>query len=131
PMKPLGLSFFLLTTNAAMRKAGGRLFVDFTPLLASPDSRNTVINTLGQSDPLIKDALTTVIERGDFIKLLPDDKKEQSPGKSNKVISTAGFRTQIGNDPTIVSNLIKGSQTLIEELRHNIQTKSGLDLFDF
>ncbi len=30
PMKPLGLSFFLLTTNARMRKAGGRLFVDVT-----------------------------------------------------------------------------------------------------
>jgi rifampicin phosphotransferase len=62
PMKPLGLSFFLLITNAVMRKAGGRLFVDVTPLLASPDSRNTIINTLGQHDLLIKDALTTVIE---------------------------------------------------------------------
>ena len=30
PMKPLGLSFFLLTTPAPMRKAGGRLFVDVT-----------------------------------------------------------------------------------------------------
>src|SRR5207248_11259318 len=38
PMKPLGLSFFLLTTNALMRKAGGRLFVDVTPMLASPAS---------------------------------------------------------------------------------------------
>jgi phosphoenolpyruvate synthase/pyruvate phosphate dikinase len=130
-MKPLGLSFFLLTTNALMRKAGGRLFVDITPMLASPDSRNTVINTLGQSDPLIKDALTTVIEREDFIKLLPDDKKEQSLGKSNKVISTSGFRTQIDNDPTVVPNLIKRSQASIEELRRNIQEKSGLDAFDF
>ena len=36
PMKPLGLSFFLLTTRAPMRKAGGRLFVDVTHDLASP-----------------------------------------------------------------------------------------------
>ena len=42
PMKPLGLSFFLLTTRAPMRKAGGRLFVDVTPMLASPASRETV-----------------------------------------------------------------------------------------
>ena len=82
-------------------------------------------------DPLIKDALMTIIERGDFIKLLPDDKKEQSPGKSNKVMSTAGFQAQIENDPTIVSDLIKSSQTSIEELKQNIQTKSGSDLFDF
>ncbi|MBK1678750.1 phosphoenolpyruvate synthase, partial [Rhodospirillum rubrum] len=70
PMKPLGLSFYLLTTPAPMRTAGGRLFVDVTPMLASPVSRETILNTLGQSDPLIKDALMTIIER-DFITLLP------------------------------------------------------------
>ena len=127
-MKPLGLSFFLLTTPAPMRKAGGRLFVDITPNLASPESREIVLNALGQSDPLIKDALTTIIERGDFIKSLPNDKKD-SPSKSNKGTSSAGFQNE--NDPTLVSDLIKSSQISIEELKQNIQTKSGLDLFDF
>ncbi|OLB65746.1 MAG: phosphoenolpyruvate synthase, partial [Ktedonobacter sp. 13_2_20CM_2_54_8] len=131
PMKPLGLSFFLLTTRAPMRKAGGRLFVDITHMLASPARRQTVIDTLGQHDPLIKDALMTIVEREDFIKSSPDDKKEQSPGTSNRVISSSGFRTQIENDPTIVSDLIKKSQTSIEELKPNIQTKSGSDLLDF
>jgi len=131
PMKPLGLSFFLLTTPAPMRKAGGRLFVDVTPMLASPDSRETIIDTLGQSDPLIKDALMTIVEREDFIKSLPDDKKVPSPGKSNKSMSSSDFQAQIENDPTIVSDLIKRSQTSIEELKYNIQTKSGADLFDF
>jgi pyruvate,water dikinase len=130
-MKPLGLSFFLLTTPAPMRIAGGRLFVDVTPMLASPDSRKKLIETFGHSDHLIKDALMTIAERKDFIKLLPDDQKELSPGKSNKVISPSGFRTQIENDPKIVSDLIKRSQTSIEALRQNIQTKSGPDLFDF
>ena len=68
PMKPLGLSFFLLTTPAPMRKAGGRLFVDVTHMLASPDSRKMLLDAMGQHDPLIKDALMTIIERGDFIK---------------------------------------------------------------
>ena len=36
PMKPLGLSFYLLTTPAPMPIAGGRLFVDITHNLASP-----------------------------------------------------------------------------------------------
>src|SRR5205814_6948154 len=67
PMKPLGLSFFLLTTNALMRKAGGRLFVDVTPMLASPASRESILDVMGKGDPLIKDALMTIIERGDFI----------------------------------------------------------------
>lgn len=130
-MKPLGLSFFLLTTNAPMRKAGGRLFVDVTHGLASPVSREFLLDSLGKSDPLIKDALVTIIERGDFIKSLPNDTKEQSPVKSNKGMASAGFQAQIDYEPTIVSDLIMSSQTSIEDLKHNIQTKSGLDLLNF
>ncbi len=125
PMKPLGLSFWLLTSRAPMRTAGGRLFVDVAPMLASPVSRQTVINTLGQHDPLIKDALMTIVERGDFIKSLPEDKPEP------KVVSPAGFRTQVENDPAIVAELIKSNRKSIEELKQNIQTKPGSDLFDF
>ncbi|MDR3540212.1 MAG: phosphoenolpyruvate synthase [Desulfosporosinus sp.] len=131
PMKPLGLSFFLLTTNAPMRKAGGRLFVDITHHLASPVSRKTIIDALGKSDPLIKDALLTIVEREDFIKSSPDGKKVPNPSKNNNGILSSGFQAQIENEPTIVSDLIKSSQTSIEELKQNIQTKSGSDLFDF
>jgi len=131
PMKPLGLSFFLLTTRAPMRKAGGRLFVDITHNLASPVSRKMVIDALGKSDPLIKDALMTIVEREGFIKSSSDGKKVPSPSKSNKGISSSGFQAQIENDPTIVSDLIKSSQTSIEELKQTIHTKSGADLFDF
>ena len=127
-MKPLGLSFFLLTTNAPMRKAGGRLFVDATQRLASPASRDFLINTLGKSDPLIRDALTTVVERDDFITLLPDDEKEKSVGKS---VPPANSQPQIENDPAIVTDLIKTSQASLEELKRNMQTKSGVDVFDF
>ena len=130
-MKPLGLSFWLLTTPASMRTAGGRLFVDVAPMLASPAGRETLVNVLGKSDPLIKDALTTIIERGDFIKSLPDDKKEQGPGKSNKGRSLADYQTLNEYDPTIVSDLIQSNQTSIAELKQTIQKKSGADLFDF
>ena len=41
---------------------------------------------MGQHDPLIKEALITIIER-DFIKCLPNDKKEQSLSKNNKGMS--------------------------------------------
>ncbi len=125
-MKPLGLSFFLLTTSAPMRKAGGRLFVDITHQLASPVSRNNLLNTMGQHDPLMKDALMHIIERGDFIKSLPNDNKAPSPKRGN-----TDTLAQIENNPLIVSELIKRNQTSIEELKQNIQTKSGIDLFDF
>lgn len=130
PMKPLGLSFYLLLTPAPMRKAGGRLFVDVSLMLASPSGRETLINVLGKNDPLIKDALTTVIERGDFIKSIPDE-KEQSYAKSNQGPAPANYQTLNDYDPTVVSDLIKRSETSIEELKHKIQTKSGADLFDF
>lgn len=126
PIKPLGLSFFLLTTNAPMRKAGGRLFVDVTHQLASPVSRNVLLNAMGQHDPLMKDALMNIMERGDFIKSLPNDYKAPRPGRKN-----TDMLAQIENNPTIVSDLMKKSQTSIEKLKQKIQTKSGSDLFDF
>ncbi|MGG1368068.1 phosphoenolpyruvate synthase [Priestia megaterium] len=127
-MKPLGLSFFLLTTNAPMRTAGGRLFVDVAPMLASPDSRKMMLGAMGQHDPLMKDALTSILERGDFIKPLPND---QSSGKSKKSMPPTKPKTQIENDSTIVSDLIKKNQASIEELKQTIQTKSGSELVDF
>ncbi len=128
-MKPLGLSFFLLTTSALMRTAGGRLFVDIAPMIASPAGRETMVNVLGKSDPIIKDALTTIIER-DFIKLTAEDKREADTGKSSKA-PPPNYQALNDYDPTIVSDLIKANQTSIETLIQNIQTKSGTDLFDF
>lgn len=125
PMKPLGLSFYQLITNAPMRTAGGRLFVDITSMLASPVGRETLVNTLGQSDPLIRGALMTILER-DFIKLVPNDQTAPVPRRNNTELMA-----QIESNPAIVSDLIKRSQASIEELKHNIQVKSGSDLFDF
>src|SRR3954469_4840628 len=131
PMKPLGMSIYLLTAFGLRFKAGGRLFVDVTQMLASSDTRKTLLHGMGQHDPLTKDALINIIERGDFIKALPNNKQEQSSGKSTKNESSADSQTQIENNPTIVSDLIKSSQSSIAELKQNIQTKSGSDLFDF
>ncbi|MED1304346.1 phosphoenolpyruvate synthase [[Bacillus thuringiensis] serovar konkukian] len=127
-MKPLGLSFFLLTTNAPMRKAGGRLFVDATQRLASPASRDYLINMLGKSDPLIRDALTTVVERDNFITLLPDEETEKSASKSKPPVSS---QPEIESDPAIVTELIQNSEASLEELKQNMQLKSGVDILDF
>lgn len=130
PIKPLGLSFFLMTTNAPMHKAGGRLFVDVTANLGSPSGRKMLLDTFGKYDPLITDALMAVIGRGDFIKLLPDGKKEQAPG-SNQTMPSSGLQENAEIDPAIVSDLIRKNQESIGELRQGIQTKSGSALFDF
>ncbi|MEK4306280.1 phosphoenolpyruvate synthase [Oceanobacillus sp. M60] len=131
PMKPLGISFWLSTTPAPMHQAGGRLFVDIAPRLATPDSRQTLIETLGESDPLIKDALMTIIDRGDFSKPLPNGDHEPTFTNRDKAMDSIGFQSQIENDSTIVSDLIKSNQASVDELKQNIQAYSGADLFDF
>lgn len=133
PIRPLGLSFFLLTTRAVMRPAGGRLFVDVTPILASPASRETILHTMGQHDPLMKDALMTVLERDNFIPMLPDDGNKS--GQEQKVVTTVGFRTKVPTDPgsqaAMVSDLIRRNQQSIETLKREIADRSGADLFAF
>jgi rifampicin phosphotransferase len=131
PLKPLGLSFFQLIAARPMHTAGGRLFVDITEELASPAKRDIIVNVLGKSDPLIKDALTTVLERGDFIKSLPNETKELRSSKGHAGAPTAFYQTLTDYDPQIVSDLIKSSQTSIIKLKHDIQSKSGSPLFEF
>lgn len=128
PIKPMGLSFYLLITPAPMRTAGGRLFVDITSMLASPASRKDTIDKLGKSDPLIKDALNTVVEREGFIKTLPSD---QAGDTCKKNIPPSPSPAPIENNPAIVDELIQRSEASLEALKQNIQSKSGTALFDF
>jgi pyruvate,water dikinase len=128
PLKPLGMSLFCLTSFGPRYKAGGRLFVDVTQMLASPDSRNALLSSMGQHDPLMKDSLMNIIKQ-DYIKSLPDE-KEPLPVNNNKPILPEVFNSQV-DDPKIVQDLIKSSQSSIEELKQNIQNKSGVELIDF
>jgi rifampicin phosphotransferase len=121
-MKPLGLSFWQMTTPRPMAEAGGRLFVDVTRILASPASRASLLGTLGKSDPLIRDALETVLDR-DFISSLPDEGPAWAP--------PGGGHTAIETDPAIVAELIARSQTSLAVLKRDIRMKSGSALLDF
>lgn len=130
PLKPLGMSLMELISYGKWSRAGGRLFIDVAPMLASPGGRKMLLNNLKQLEPLTKDAIMTIMER-DFIKCVPNDTKEQSSGNSEKVKPPAEPQAQIENNASIVSNLIRKSQTSIEELKQNIQGKSGTELIDF
>ncbi|WP_329080817.1 rifamycin-inactivating phosphotransferase [Streptosporangium sp. NBC_01469] len=123
PMKPLGLSMWRLTAMAPMHEAGGRLFVDATRRLASPASRAAFLEMVGRSDPLTRDALETVLDRGDFVPALPD----AGPGGP----PAGGASAPIETDPAIVTELIERSQASIATLRRDIRTKTGPALFDF
>ncbi|MBO9728420.1 MAG: phosphoenolpyruvate synthase [Chitinophaga sp.] len=128
PLKPLGLSLFQLTTPRPMYAAAGRLFVDIAPNMATTAGREAIINALGQSDPLIKDALHTLVERN-FIPLLPEE--EQPHGAKEKAQLFPGIPTITEGDPALVDELIARSEASIAELTAQIQTKSGVEVFDF
>ena len=122
-MKPLGLSMWQLTTPRPMAEAGGRLFVDVTQMLGSPASGTALMTALGRSDPLMGDAMQTILERGDFIPVRPDEDQGEMPvGSAPATIET---------DPAIVTELVERSQASIATLRRDIQAKSGPALFDF
>jgi pyruvate,water dikinase len=122
-MKPLGLSFLQMTTPRPMSEAGGRLFVDVTRALGSPVSRASLLEVVGRSDPLLEDALETIIERDGFIPSLPDEGPGGPPA--------GGPSEPIEADPAIVTELIRHSQASIADLKREIRTKSGPALLDF
>ena len=123
PMKPLGLSFWQLTTPRPMAEAGGRLFVDVTKGLASPASRDGLLDLAGRSDPLMRDALQTVLDRDDFVPSLPEDGPARPPA--------GGAAAPIETDPAIVTELISHSQACLAALKRDIRTRSGPALLDF
>ncbi|MFC9228835.1 rifamycin-inactivating phosphotransferase [Streptomyces decoyicus] len=123
PMKPLGLSMWQLTAMVPMHEAGGRLFVDVTRRLASPAGRAALLDVIGRGDPLVRDALETVLDRGDFVPSLPD----AGPGGP----PAGGASAPIEPDPAIVTELIERSQVSIATLERDIRTKTGPALFDF
>ncbi len=122
PMKPLGLSLWQLTALPRMYEAGGRLFVDVTARLASPASRPGLVAMLGRGDPLIGDALETIIERG-FIASVADE----APAVAPPAVPPAPIET----DPAVVADLIEQNQASVATLKRDIRGLSGAALIDF
>jgi pyruvate,water dikinase len=122
PMKPLGLSLFQLVAFRPMYEAAGRLFVDVVDALASPASRVGLL-ALWRSDPLVGDALQTIVDRADFVPTRPDDDGAPPP--------LGATPTPIETDPAIVTELMERNQASIATVRRDIQGKTGPALLDF
>jgi len=121
-MKPLGLALWQMTTPRPMAEAGGRLFVDVAALLAAPTSRARMLD-LARSDPLIGDALQTVVDRGDFLPPPPDEAPAVAP--------PGGEQPLIEADPALVVEFVERSRASLAALERDIATMSGPELFDF
>ncbi|NUP61922.1 MAG: phosphoenolpyruvate synthase [Nonomuraea sp.] len=122
-MKPLGLSLWQLTTPRTMYEAGGRLFADVAPDLATPSGRARLVGAMGRHDPLITDALRSVIDRGDFLRPLPDEPAAAAPASAPPA--------PIETDPAVVTQLIRDNEESVATLREKIRSLSGTELVDF
>ncbi|MEU1018242.1 rifamycin-inactivating phosphotransferase [Streptomyces sp. NPDC005898] len=123
PMRPLGLSMWRLTAMVEMHEAGGRLFVDVTPRLSDPTARTALLDLIGKGDPLVRDALETVLDRDEFVPSVPD------PGPGRPAGGALPLPAEV--DPGIVAELIERSRTSVAALERDIRTKTGPALFDF
>lgn len=121
-LRPLGLSFWQLV-NPRMVEAGSRLFVDVTRALASPRTRASQLAMIEKGQPLIRDALETILQRGDFIKTLPEDPALEPPA------TTPVAATEV--EPTVAAQLVARAEAELATARRAIEGKTGLELLDF
>jgi phosphoenolpyruvate synthase/pyruvate phosphate dikinase len=126
-MRPFGLSLFQLLALRPMITAGGRLFVDVTRELGAPSSRADLFAMAGRSDPLVRDALETVLTR-DLVPTLPDPPPRAPPS------GPAGLAAQaapLEADIAVVEGLMARDQASLAALRQEIGAHRGPALFDF
>lgn len=117
---PLGRSLFQLTALRPMATAGGRLFVDITPALGTTAGRAALLETFGKGDPLVRDALETVLARTDF--LSPPIVTPGTPPPAPPPLEA--HESQV---PALIEKTRQSLQLVATELAK----RSGVDAFDF
>lgn len=123
-MTPLGLSVWQMTTPRPMSEAGGRLFVDVTPILAVPARRDAFLETAGRSDPLLRDAVQTLLDRGDPVPAAPGPNGDEGP-------SVPAAPEPLDADPALVEELVAESRASLAAVERDIRAHRGAELFEF
>ena len=126
PMTPLGLSVWQLTAMRPMFTAAGRLFVDVAENLASPAIRPAIIGGLGKSDPLIGDALQTLVDREGFLPPPPADDGDPLP-----IPGAPGAPPMIDADPELVVQLVERTEASLAATAEAIADTSGPEVFAY
>ena len=133
-MKPLGVSFFKVAfDDFPLIAAGGRLFIDLAHDMASPLGRKIVLMTAKQMDPLMLDAIKTIMKRKEFMHALARGKRALSMGSRyfSWALPLQFLKIYRSNDAAIVESLISRNETSTRKLRQRIADLSGEELFDF
>jgi pyruvate,water dikinase len=133
-MKPLGLSFFqLLSDDFPLIQAGGRLFIDLAHDLASSIGKRVVLMAMGKVDPLMDNAIKSLMERKAFMKSLSHGKRAFSMGSGyfSWALVIQGIKIYRSNATSIVQTLMSRNEASIRDRQQRIANLSGDELFAF
>lgn len=142
-MKPLGLSFFQLgfqdkpedkPRETLFIQAGGRLFFDLAKDLASPVGRKIIPVAMGKIDPLVLNALKSLMKRKDFMKELARGGKgffSMGTGYFSWALVIQAIKMYRSSDPDIIQTLMSRNEASVKDLRQKITALSGDELFVF
>lgn len=133
-MKPLGISFFqLLSDELPLIQVGGRLFFDIAHDLASPMGQKIVLMAAGKMDPLMHNAIKSIIKRKAFMKSLARGKKAFSTGSGyfSWALLVRFIKVYRSNDTAIVQSLMFRNEVSSRDLQKRVENLSGDELFDF
>jgi len=131
-MKPLGLSFFqLLSGEFPLTQIGGRLFMDLANDLASPLGKKIAITAMGKSDPLVDNALKSLVKRKVFMKSLPHGKRVFSMGSGyfTWTLPLQFIKIYRSNDAAILPTLMSRNEEKTRALQQRLADLSGEELF--
>lgn len=128
-MKPLGLTVWQQLAVRPMYAAGGRLFVNVTSELSSPTRRQHLLKGIGGADPLIHDALTTLLARDPFPESAASAIVATPPPMSFAPPPALPDTSEA--EQAWVANLIQLSETTLVEVQQQLESRSGLDAVDF
>jgi pyruvate,water dikinase len=130
-IKPLGMSFFEMISDSSMEKIGGRIFTDITHDLSSTMGRSRLVMASGKQDPLIQNALKSLVEDKNFMASLPKGKRNVKGGIFTLGSILETIKISRNNDPSIIKELINEFEKDVKDIEQQLSKLSGNEALDF
>lgn len=134
-MKPLGLSCFQLGFGeTSFTDIGGRLYFDLAHDLAYPMGRKMMLATLGKVDPLVLNAVKSLVKRKFFMESLAREGKgfsSLSKGYFSLALLAQIIKIPRKNNASLVQTLMSRNDVYYRDMKKRTAKLSGDELFDF
>lgn len=130
-IKPLGMSFFEMISEASMEKIGGRIYTDITHDLSSNMGRSRLVMASGKQDPLIQSAIKNLIKDKKFMASLPKGKRNIQGGIFTLGSILETIKIYKKNDPSIIKELISEFEKEVRNIDQELSKLSGNQALEF